>query len=375
MQDFLENEIILSDMEEIFLTRNSWADITSSSFYITGASGMIASYMVMYLIYLNERRYYNIQIFAGIRNRQKAISKFGDYCSRPYFHIIEDDVVATVNPIIKADYVVHAASLASPQFYGKMPVETMLPNVVGTYNLLEWSKIQTIKGFLFFSSGSVYGSVKDVDVITEDNAGPLQFLSNGNSYGESKRCGEALCHAYASEYKVPTRSARIHHTYGPTMDIVNDKRVFSEFVSNVVNNQDIVLKSDGKAHRAFCYITDTLSALFAILLNGENGESYNIANDNEYISVRELAEIIVKLSNDKSIKVKVQTRNEDGYCPSPENRLLPVCVDKTRKLGWQPKISVSEGFYRVIYYYQKNKLSLYNKDNMRKKSFNQLYIP
>ncbi len=252
---------------------------------------------------------------------------------------------------LKYDYIVHAASLASPQYYGKMPVETMLPNVIGTYELLEYAKRKKIKGFLFFSSGNVYGSVGGVDRIKEDTKGTFDFRAIGNVYGESKRCGEALCGAYFHEYGVPVKNARIQHTYGPTLDIESDKRVFSEFVNNIVNNQDIVLKSDGSAKRAFCYITDTVAALFAILLDGEEGESYNVGNDMEYISILELAEKLVAMFPEKQLQVIRERRQDEGYSASPENRTIPVSLEKTRQLGWRPECSVEEGFGRTIRYF------------------------
>lgn len=351
MQDFLNNQILLEDMETIESARNNWERLNNTSICVTGAAGMIASCFVMFLIYLNEKKNFHIQIYAGIRSAEKAKKRFGIYVDRDYFHILSRDVIFPVDENLKYDYIVHAASLASPQYYGKMPVETMLPNIIGTYELLEYAKRRKIRGFLFFSSGNVYGSVGGVDRITEETKGTFDFRAIGNVYGESKRCGEALCGAYFHEYGVPVKNARIQHTYGPTLDMAGDKRVFSEFVNNIVNDQDIVLKSDGSAKRAFCYITDTVAALFAILLDGEDGESYNVGNDLEYISILELAEKLVALFPEKNLQVIRKKRQDDGYSASPENRTIPVSLEKTRLLGWKPRCSVEEGFGRTIQYF------------------------
>ena len=346
MYDFLKNFIVNDDMANIYSSSVDWGQLRGTSFYITGAAGMLASYFTYFLIYLNEVHHYEIKIYAEARDKQKAKDRFGEYIGRRYFCLVEADVLAEVPIKERVDYVIHAASLASPQYYGKMPVETMLPNIVGTYRLLEYGKREKIKGFIFFSSGTVYGTISGD--ISEENFGTLDFLDLGNSYSESKRCGEAMCKAYFSEYGVPVKSARIHHTYGPTMDIENDKRAFSEFTRNIINYSDIILTSDGSAQRGFCYISDAISALFKILLKGEDGESYNLGNMDAWVSMKELAEILVNLYPERGLKLIFQNREDSGYKLSPEQISNPVNLNKLKKLGWAPKISIREGFKRVI---------------------------
>lgn len=351
MKDFLKNCIITEDMERIKSSDNGWGKLENTNIYITGAAGMIASYFVMFLIYLNEKYNYHINIYAGIRKLEKAQKRFGIYADKEYFHVMNQDVSKPLEIDENFDYIVHAASLASPQYYGKMPVETMLPNVIGTYELLEYAKKKSVKSFLFFSSGSVYGSISQVESIKENTIGILDFRAIGNAYGESKRCGEALCGSYFHEYGVHAKCARIQHTYGPTLDIGEDKRVFSEFVNNIVNDENIVLKSDGTAKRSFCYLTDTISALYKILLHGEDGESYNIGNDVTYISIRDLATKLVSLFPEKKLKVIFEKRNDKGYAASPENRVVPIDLEKIRSLDWEPQYSIEEGFGRTIKYF------------------------
>lgn len=349
-EDFLENNIILEDMQEIYQSRAAWDKLDGSGIYVTGATGMIASYFVMFLIYLNEVHNYHIEIYAGIRSIDKARGRFGKYLDRKYFHLLQGDINAPLTVQEPLQYIVHAASLASPQYYGKMPVETMLPNVVGTYELLRYGAEHSLKGFLFFSSGSVYGSVDEAEGIREETVGSLDWLAAGNIYGESKRCGEAMCSAYFREFGLPVRIARIHHTYGPTMDVRNDKRVFSEFANNILNGNNIVLKSDGEDRRAFCYLGDTVAALFKILLEGAAGECYNVGNPKAYVSVRRLAEILADVFPEKGLRVEFQKRTDEGYCASPVKRLTPVNVDKLQGLGWEAKTTVEEGFARSLRY-------------------------
>ena len=347
------NSIVENDMKEIYKSIDEWHNLRGKKVYITGASGMLASYFVMILIYLNEKYNMEIDIYICVRHIQKAYIKFGEYVEKPYFHVIIQDVVDAVKLSEKVDYIVHAASLASPQFYGKYPVETMAPNIIGTYELLKYSVDNTnLERFLFFSSDSIYGEIKDKLEVDETTYGDFDFLDIGNFYGESKRCGEALCKAFYIEYGIPVNSIRIHHTYAPTMDIDNDKRAFSEFVKNVVDNQDIVLKSSGNAKRAFCYITDAIIGMFMVLFRGKKGESYNIGNPYEYRSIAELASIIAKLSPKKSSKVVRQIReNSINYQSRASVSQSNLCIKKIKEIGWEPKISVEEGFRRCIQYH------------------------
>ena len=224
----------------------------------------------------------------------------------------------------------------------------MIPNMIGTYRLLEYSRKSGIKGMLFLSSGSVYGSFKINVTVTEEKYGLMDFLALGNVYGESKRCAEALCHAYFSEYGLRVMSARIHHTYGPTMDIKGDSRVFAEFVGNVVDRKNIVVKGTGTDRRSFTYIADTVGALFTILINGMPGESYNVANAEASVSIGELAEILVNLFLERNLEVEYQARHQNGYCSSPEKRAATVSTDKVNAIGWKAKIGIKEGFERTV---------------------------
>lgn len=351
MIDCLDNVVVKKDMEEIFAARKEWTALKKSKIYITGASGMIASYFTMFLIYLNEVYDYDIQIFAGIRSREKAEKRFGLYGNKSYFTVIAEDVNRPVKLTEKMDYIVHAASLASPQYYGNMPVEVMLPNVIGTYELLEYAKVNPVKKFLFFSTGSVYGAVGDTEKISEETKGTIDFLDLGDAYGESKRCGEALCNAYGKEHGVPVNMARIYHTYSPTMDYQGDTRVFAEFVNDIVTGEDIVIKSSGTTKRSFCYIVDMITALFTIMLEGEVGEAYNIANSDEYVSILELATRLTSLYPEKGLKTVFKAREKEaGYSASKEENLVIIDCTKLEKLAWKSSITIEDGFRRTIDY-------------------------
>lgn len=345
-KDILNNYIISEDMRQIYDSCSGLESLKNSSIYITGATGMIGSYLTAFLIWLNEEISYNLNIYISVRNTEKAKYIFGSFCEKDYFHILNNVITEDVPAEINADFIIHGASLASPQYYGYNPVETMLPNIIGTYRLLEYSRKANIKSMVFLSSGSVYGSFENDKLIMEEDYGKMNFLSLGNAYGESKRCGEALCHAYSVEYGVNVMSARINHTYGPTMDIENDSRVFSDFVGNIVERKNIVIKGTGADERSFTYIVDTIAALFTILTKGKSGESYNIANAT--VSIADLAETLVELFPELNLKVEYQSRNQSGYYSSPEKRTAAVSTEKLKALGWSPMLGIKEGFERTV---------------------------
>ena len=240
--------------------------------------------------------------------------------------------------------------MASPQYYQTDPVGTLMPNCVGTYQLLELARKKATQGFLFFSSGEIYGNIpQSVTEVFENTVGLIDPAKLRSCYGESKRMGETMCRAWSHQYGIPTKSVRIYHTYGPTCDPKHDERVFSEFVGNIINGQDIIIKSDGKSSRAFCYITDATDAFFRILHKGQSGETYNMGNSECLISVRELAETLVNCFPEKNLRVITEKRLPDSvYMESPVKEMQIINTDKLRGLGWKPHIGIEEGFRRTV---------------------------
>lgn len=344
-----ENSQILEDMDDIYKRNIDFSRLDNSTVMVTGAYGMLASELVYFLIYLNEIKKYNIKIVAAVRNKQKLYNKFGEYCKRDYFSIYDRDLEEKISFKGKIDYIIHAASLANPNYYSKVPIEVFKPNIIGTYNLLEYCRKEGIKSFLLFSTGDIYGKVNGVNEIDENVCGITDTLDIHSCYGESKRMAETMCKSYAVQEKINTKIVRIFHTYGPTMDIGNDPRVFASFVFNIVNNEDIVMKSAGYAKRSFCYITDAISAFIKVLIDGEISEAYNVCNSNEFISIRELAEMLTNIYPEKKLKVIIKERDKnDCYLESPITSEAIPSNKKIIELGAEFKVSCYEGFKRTI---------------------------
>ena len=347
------NKIIYEDLENIKNREIPWKKLRNKTVLITGAYGMCASYVTYMLIHLNEEYQFGIQIIALVRSREKAEQRFGEYIARDYFVLRTDSLDDPLTIDENIDFIINSASFASPQYYSVCPVDVAKPNVIGTYHLLELVREKKVEGFLMFSTGDIYGVVMDGDAVTEESMGVVDPLDIHSCYSESKRMAETLCKCYQQQYSVPVKIARIWHTYSPTMDIENDPRVFSSFVKNVVNCEDIVMKSAGTQKRTFCYIADAVAGFFIILLSGVSGEAYNVCNTEQFVSIGELARTIVGLRPEYNLSVKRQKRDpSESYTENSAIGALVPSNQKLKELGWEPKFTIENGFDRVIKFFE-----------------------
>lgn len=335
------------DFEFIKQSKISWSSFINKTILITGANGFLPAYMVETLLLLNKDILQKspCKVMALVRNEKHTHERFEDYLDDKNFEIIIQDVASEININQKIDYIVHAASPASPKYYNIDPVGVIMPNILGTKNTLDLGRKNNIEGYLYFSSGEVYGQLDDGEVIMEDNYGYLDPTSIRACYGESKRMGENLCVSYGHQYNLPVKIVRPFHTYGPGMKL-DDGRVFADFVKNIVNNENIEMKSDGSAMRPFCYLADATIAFFTVLLNGEKNNAYNMANAKATISIKELATILVNMFPEKKLKAVFAEQNKD-YLQSPVKG-NSVDTTKLEKLGWNPTVSIEDGFKKTI---------------------------
>lgn len=356
---FMGSTVINEDMQNIYNRTIDWERFRNQTILISGATGMLASYLVYFLIYLNERYNADIRIMVIVRNIEKCKRTFKRYTEKKYFRILTDDII---NPLIineRVDYIIHAASLASAQYYDKMPIEVAAPNAIGTYHLLQLASKHHAKGFLFFSSGDVYGKIESAKDITEDMFGIIDPLYIRSCYGESKRMGETWCMAFAKEKLVPAKIVRICHTYGPTMNIEEDERVFSTFMKSLYYGEDIIMLSDGSAKRPFCYIADAVAAFFLVLLEGKTGEAYNVCNEDEFLSISELAELMIQLRPESALKIiKKEKAPSQAYLENKYNKENKPIADKLKNLGWHCDYNAYMGFKNVLRYLQENDKSI-----------------
>lgn len=339
------NKILKQDMESID-KEVDFTKLKNKTILITGASGFIASYLVEYFFYLNDvYSELNLQVIALVRNLKKARNKFINHLEKPNFILIQHDVNNKIIVKNKVDFVLHAASLASPIHYKTNPVGTLLPNIIGTQNMLDLALEKRPISFLFFSSGEIYGNISSYS-INENDYGIIDPLNSRACYALGKKAGEILCKSYNIQHNLKTKIVRLFHIYGPGMNL-NDGRVYSDFIKNLLSKKNIEIKSDGKAVRSFCYLKDATVAILKVLLNGNSCEAYNIGNPKESYSIKELAKKISSIPVDYSPKIILTKQKNSNYFKS-EYQLHSPCISKIKKLEWEPTTNVIDGFKRTI---------------------------
>jgi UDP-glucuronate decarboxylase len=346
------NPIVQEDVEDLARADLPWSRFDGKSVLISGANGFLPAYMVETLAHLNEAGRVNCKLLLLVRNFEKAKARFPHLLDRPDSRFIVQDVCSPINLDDKVDFIVHAASQASPKYFGKDPVGTLLANTLGTNNLLLLAQANNLEGFLFFSSGDVYGRNPAPEVsTTEDGFGYLDPTDVRSCYGESKRLGETMCISYSHQYGIPVQIARPSHTYGPGMAL-DDARVFADFTANIVRHENIVVKSSGAAKRPFCYLADAVRGLFTVMLKGGNRQAYNVGNEDCYLSIAELALALTRLFPERHLKADSQAGfDQQGYIPSTAMGGT-LDTSKLRALGWKPTTNVQDGFRRTVLSYE-----------------------
>lgn len=339
------------DLTHILSSISTWNRFANKTILITGANGFLPAYMVETLIALNENILIDscCKVIALVRNKLHAEKRFAKYLENDQFNIIVQDVSDEIMIGEKIDFIIHAASPASPKYYNIDPVGVILPNILGTKNTLELALKNNVEGYLYFSSGEVYGELTDGEIIDENKYGYLDPTSVRTCYAESKRMGENLCVSYGHQHNIPVKIVRPFHTYGPGMKL-DDGRVFADFVKNIVNNENIELNSDGSAVRSFCYLADATIGFFKVLLEGVNNNAYNVANPNQSITIKDLATILVNLFPEKNLKATFVEQDEN-YLQSPIKGHI-ADISKLKYLNWEPKTTIEDGFKKTIRSYE-----------------------
>ena len=339
----MNNQILLDDIKLFALNFKLSEQLRDKTFLITGATGLIGSVMVKCLLELNRQMQLGIKVIAVVRSLDKAQNVFADEYSQIDFRQLELSEITQEHIGCIVDYVVHLASPTASKFFVEHPVETLRTAVEGTTVILEFAKNAKVKSVVYASSLETYGSNHKDDWIKEDFQGYVSPTEVRSSYNIGKRTCECLCHAYAKEYGVNVMIARMTQTFGAGVEY-NDGRVFAQFARKVIEGQNIELHTSGETCRMYCYTTDAVNAMLYLLLKGEKGEAYNIANKESYISIRDMAQL-VKDEYNPNIKVVIAPKQNQGYAPET---MLRLETSKIEGLGWRPVYGLKEMFGRLI---------------------------
>ena len=310
---------------------------------ITGATGLLGSCMVHCLMALNNKHKLDLTIVCFVRDINKATKMFST-CKQ--LIIVQHDFGKRKElPLdVHIDYLIHFASPTASQYFTNRPVETMLTDFDGTAQVLRFGFLQKVSSIVNVSSLEVYGSIyDDSEPLTEKQQGYIDPMQTRSSYPIAKRAAECLCHAYAKEYQVHVKTARLAQTFGAGVS-KEDNRVFAQFARNIIAGEDIVLHTTGELSRCYCYTIDAIEGILYILLKGEDGEAYNVANEESYISIIDMARFLCQEFN-PNIKPVVELKEGMGYSPMTKLRLS---CKKIRSLGWAPRYDMKTMYERLI---------------------------
>ena len=375
-----------------------WGKLKDSSVLVTGATGQIGSEIVKLLLFLNEKKALNINIIALIRNIEKAKSIFKDFlpkmmlpksviggaveqsetegadCQRRSVegsgilcNAVEDannsniiflcqDITESIKIEENVDFIIHTANSTTSKDFITKPVEILDSIYSGTKNILEFAKSKSVKSLVYLSSMEVYGTPNDEKKIYEKDIGKLDSMSLRNSYPIGKLVAENLCVSEYSEYKLPVKIIRLTQTIGGTIS-PTDNRVWADFARKSAKGENIVLHTKGETKRNYLYITDATSAIFTILLYGENGQAYSAANEDTYCSISEMANLASSLSKDGKTKVVFEFL-DDSVTGYQAVKKIDLSSEKLQKLGWKPSVNLKTTYTKMIK--QLNQLELSN---------------
>ncbi len=342
MKDVLEE-----DFDKITKRDISWDALRNSSFVITGATGLIGSLIVKYLLYANRTMNFGAKIYAVVRNVEKADKIFAEEKTDALTYVVADLTKEKVNCEGDCDYIVHAAAVTASKVMVSDPVGTICTSIDGTEKMLQLAVEKKAKAFIYISSMEIYGQPTVGGKTAEKDLGYVDIENVRSCYPEGKRMCECLCTAYAAQYGVNVISARLAQTFGAGI-LPTENRVFAQFARSVMRGENIVLHTTGESEGNYVYTADAIAAIMTLLVKGKAGEAYNIANEDSHITIRNMAELVAREIAGEKIQVVIDIPEDSvslGYAP-----LVKMWLDasKMRELGWKPEIGLVEAYKRMI---------------------------
>ncbi len=335
------------DLQTAISATKNISELRGSSVLITGATGLIGSFVADMLLEYNRLEQADIHVYALGRSARRLQTRFADVAT-DHLHFVEQDVNQPPQFDFDVDYIIHAASNAYPASFAEDPVGTILSNIFGTQYLLEYAKSHKTKRFLFVSSGEIYGQGDPaLEAFPEHFSGYVDPTEPRSCYPASKRAAETLCVSYTQQFGLETVIVRPCHIYGPNTT-GSDNRASVQFMNNAMKGEDILMKSRGAQMRSYCYVADCASALLSVLLCGETQEAYNIANPKARVTIAGLAEAIAKTAGRK-----VVFADADPVTKGQETPITYAVLDSDKlcSLGWEGKYTVEQGVlstYQVL---------------------------
>ncbi len=360
-------QVVTADLDYIIKAgAEEFAAMSGRRVMIAGGAGFLGYYLVQAALHWNAKNAAKAPIkvivmdnfIRGVPAWLTALEK------NPSLRLLKHDVTQPL-PVALGDveYIIHAASIASPIFYRKYPIETMDANINGLRFMLDYCLAQKkagkpVEGVLFYSSSEIYGDPTPENIPTpETYRGNVSCTGPRACYDESKRFGETLCVNFTQQHGLPIKVARPFNNYGPGLKIT-DGRVIPDFARNILNGQDIVMLSDGSAKRTFCYVADAVLGYYKVLVKGRPGEAYNVGVEVPEISMLELAERAIALGKELfgyKGKIVRQESADKAYLVDNPNRRCPIITKARTEIGYDPQVTIEEGLRRSLVWYSGNR--------------------
>lgn len=335
-------------LEKLIEAFPCWERLEGKTLYLSGASGMLGSFLVDTVMRRNETLAAEEQcrILATGRNRRAAEERFSRWLEKSGFTFLEQDVSKPFHTLpVVPDFWIHAASTTHPMAYATEPVNTILVNVLGTRNLLEQASQAPGSRFLLLSSVEIYGENRcDTETFKESYCGYLDCNTLRAGYPEAKRVSETLCQAYIAEKGVDAVIIRLPRCYGPTMRM-SDSKAVAQFIKKAIRGEDIVLKSEGNQLYSYAHAFDAVLGILWVLLAGETGQAYNLADERSNIKLKDLAKIAADHVESKVVFDMPDEVERRGF--STASKAL-LDAEKLRALGWKAGYDIGTGIRETI---------------------------
>ena len=350
---YLQNEPYRNDLINALKGTVNIQRLYHKSILITGATGLIGSFAADMLLYANGTENAQIEIYLLARDEKRLKERFASSLGEKGLHFVVQDVVNPLELNAEADYIIHAAGDGFPAAFREHPVETMTPALLGTYQLLQYAtriashtaEKNMLNKFLYVSSGEVYGKLSGIEhAFTEKECGYLDSMSARSCYPMAKRCAETLCVSFGEQYHVPVTVVRPGHIYGACTS-AHDNRATVQFLNDAAAGKNIILHSAGKQMRSYTYVADCVSGMFTVLLNGADGEAYNIANAASRVTIAEFADI---LSGKAGVDYTVKTPDENEKKEHTPIEYAVLDSSKLEQLGWHGQYDIYRGIERML---------------------------
>lgn len=358
----INNKILLEDLDFIFNGLDQKEKFENTKILITGCGGFLGYYFLHFFVKYAEEL--GVKHIIGLDNFMFGYPKWInrlEVASNGRLIVHEFDIISdniqSVSNIEDIDFIIHMASIASPVFYRKYPIETLDANVWGLRKLLEYYKNRHITGFLFFSSSEVYGDPEPGFIPTDENyCGNVHMIGPRACYDEAKRFGETLCYLFSEKYDMPISIVRPFNNYGPGM-VLSDKRVPADFAKAIFEKEKIKIYSDGSPTRTFCYVSDAILGFLKTMFYGRF-DYFNIGIDKPEITVKSLANIYIERGKDifdYDHSIEFENNPDKKYLTHNPKRRCPN-INKAREcLGYNPEVIVNEGVSRFLEFIKINK--------------------